>query len=103
MLVSAQEWTQNNENNVKKLSDTALYIQLTFKGYAAHSMQDAFCLQKATAATKGLSKVKWKCTEVKRLLENFMFLSADTQVVKQPVFFPSLITDHLLAPFGPEL
>ena len=82
MSALAQEWTQTNEANVKKLTDAASYIQSIFRDYAAHNVQDAFHLQKTTVVQNGLSKAEWKHKEVSRLLKDLRFLSTDTRVTK---------------------
>ena len=95
-LVTTQDWIQTNEGNIRKLSDTASYIQSMFKDYAAHCVQDAFNLWEATAAENGLSVAEWKCKEVSHLLQDFVFLSMDTQVTVYWIYFQATADCQLL-------
>ena len=95
-LVTAQDWIQTNKGNIRKLSDTASYVRSVFKNYAAHCVQDAFNLREATAAKNGLSEAEWKCKEVSHLLQDFAFLSADTQVTVCWIYFRATADCQLL-------
>ena len=53
-----RNWFQVNDGTIKKLTETVSYIQLPFKDYTAHAVQDALHLQEVTVIQNGYSTVE---------------------------------------------